>query len=282
MRHIKNSEVAQEYSWEDDAWTIPRREGGIHPAFVPDRAAPRRDEQPIGPTFVLRNDFGSGSSEASRFTIRDDSFSSIIHRAIFKRIFDVLASIVLAIALGPVMIVIAVLIRLESRGPVLFQQERAGFRGGIFRIIKFRTMISDAENRFHALEAFNESTGGVLFKMKVDPRVTRLGRLLRRTSLDELPQLLNVLRGEMSLVGPRPLQLRDCALLKASDAEGYQKRLQARPGLTGLWQVSGRNEVGFEQMIHLDSRYIDRWSIWMELRIVVKTIWVVLTCKGAY
>jgi lipopolysaccharide/colanic/teichoic acid biosynthesis glycosyltransferase len=180
------------------------------------------------------------------------------------------------------MIVIAVLIPLESRGPVLFRQERAGFRGRTFRIYKFRTMISDAEHRFHALEAFNESTSGVLFKVKVDPRATRFGRLLRRTSLDELPQLLNVLRGEMSLVGPRPLQLRDCALLKASDAEGYQKRLQVQPGLTGLWQISGRSEVSFEQMIHLDSRYIDRWSFWMDLRIVLKTIWVVLTCKGAY
>ena len=118
--------------------------------------------------------------------------------------------------------------------------------------------------------------------MKDDPRVTRLGRFLRRTSLDELPQLFNVLRGEMSLVGPRPLQLRDCHLLREIDAEGYAKRLRVLPGVTGLWQVSGRSEVGFRTMMRLDTDYINRWSLWMDCRIIWQTIGVVVLSKGAY
>jgi lipopolysaccharide/colanic/teichoic acid biosynthesis glycosyltransferase len=199
-----------------------------------------------------------------------------------KRIIDCVGATVALLLLFPVMLLIAVLIRLDSRGPILFRQERIGRGGRTFWIFKFRTMIADAEDRLPDLEPHNESAGGVLFKMRRDPRITLLGSLLRRTSLDELPQLFNVLRGEMSLVGPRPLQLRDCTLLQRSDPAGYHKRHQVLPGITGLWQVSGRSDLDFERMLNLDHRYIDDSSLVMDLWIIVQTIKVLLTCKGAY
>ena len=199
-----------------------------------------------------------------------------------KRAIDYVGTALGLILLGPLMLLIAVLIRLDSRGPVLFRQERAGLNGRNFRVFKYRTMSLDAEQRLKDLEAHNESAGGVLFKMRDDPRVTRLGKFLRRTSLDELPQLFNVLRGEMSLVGPRPLQIRDCNLLREVDAEGYARRLRVLPGVTGLWQVSGRSEVGFRTMMRLDTDYIERWSLWMDCRIIWQTVIVVLLGKGAY
>jgi lipopolysaccharide/colanic/teichoic acid biosynthesis glycosyltransferase len=143
-------------------------------------------------------------------------------------------------------------------------------------------MTLDAENRLPELESHNESAGGVLFKIGRDPRITSFGRLLRRTSLDELPQLFNVLRGEMSLVGPRPLQFRDCALLALHDPARYHKRHRVLPGITGLWQVSGRSDVGFARMLELDAKYIDESSLRLDLQIMLQTIGVLLTCKGAY
>jgi lipopolysaccharide/colanic/teichoic acid biosynthesis glycosyltransferase len=206
----------------------------------------------------------------------------IVRGVRIKRIIDRVGAAVALLVFSPVMMLIAVLIRLDSRGPVLFRQERVGRGGRTFWILKFRTMTVDAEDRLSELEARNESAGGVLFKMRRDPRITPLGRLLRRTSLDELPRLFNVLRGEMSLVGPRPLQLRDCALLRRSDPAGYHKRHQVLPGITGLWQVSGRSDLGFAQMLDLDTRYIEVASLRMDLRIIAQTIKVLLTCKGAY
>ncbi|MHC5539904.1 sugar transferase, partial [Singulisphaera rosea] len=147
-----------------------------------------------------------------------------------KRIFDYAAAAVSLMLISPVFVLLMVLIRLDSRGPIFFRQQRLGLGGRPFWVLKFRTMVTDAEARLAELEAKNESNGGVLFKMKRDPRVTRLGRILRRTSLDELPQLINVLKGEMSLVGPRPLQLRDCALLEEFDSEGFAQRLKVLPG----------------------------------------------------
>ena len=185
------------------------------------------------------------------------------------------------ILLSPLLLTIAVLIRLDSRGPILFRQQRLGRHGRCFKVNKFRTMVADAEARLAALEASNETDGGVLFKIRRDPRITPLGRFLRRTSLDELPQLINVLRGEMSLVGPRPLPLRDCVLLQQADPEGYARRQRVRPGITGLWQVGGRSDAGHDRMVKLDIEYVEQCSLALDLQILARTVGVVLSCRGA-
>ena len=199
-----------------------------------------------------------------------------------KRFVDLIGALIGLTLLTPVILIIAVLIRLEARGPILFQQFRRGYRGQLFRVLKFRTMGVDAEQRLDALEESNESAGGVLFKLRDDPRVTRLGRFLRRYSLDELPQLINVLCGEMSLVGPRPLQLRDSDKLLALDPKAYAQRLQVMPGLTGPWQVGGRSEVDYQRMVELDIDYVENWSLGRDVRIIAKTFFVVLLRRGAY
>lgn len=183
---------------------------------------------------------------------------------------------------SPLMLGIALLICLDSEGPVLFRQARLGRNGKPFSVCKFRTMEVNAEKRLKELEQLNESQGGVLFKMRSDPRVTRIGKILRSTSLDELPQLFNVLQGHMSLVGPRPLQLRDCDLAIKTNRDTFARRLAVMPGVTGLWQVSGRSEIAFDDMLRLDIYYVEQWSLWMDLRIILQTILVVLTSKGAY
>ena len=149
-------------------------------------------------------------------------------------------------------------------------------------MLKFRTMTADAEQRLVDLESSNESNGGVLFKLRQDPRVTRVGFFLRRFSLDELPQLLNILRGDMSLVGPRPLQIRDSELLLALDPEGYERRLKVLPGVTGPWQVGGRSNLSYERMVQLDVEYVENWSLARDLSIICKTFAVVLFRVGAY
>jgi lipopolysaccharide/colanic/teichoic acid biosynthesis glycosyltransferase len=199
-----------------------------------------------------------------------------------KRAADLAGALVGLILLAPVLLLIAVLIRLEGRGPIFFRQSRRGYRGKLFRVIKFRTMCTDAEQRLGTLEESNESAGGVLFKLRHDPRVTRLGRFLRRYSLDELPQLINILCGEMSLVGPRPLQLRDSDKLLALDPKTYARRLEVMPGLTGPWQVSGRSELCYERMVELDVDYVENWSNALDLKIIGKTFVVVLLRRGAY
>jgi len=199
-----------------------------------------------------------------------------------KRSMDVAGALVGLLLLAPVMLAISLLIRLDSPGPVLFRQLRRGYRGRLFWVLKFRTMVVDAEQRLKDLEKTNESSGGVLFKLRDDPRITPLGRFLRRSSLDELPQLINVLRGEMSLVGPRPLQLRDSDKLQALDPEGYACRLMVMPGLTGPWQVGGRSEVDYSHMVKLDRDYAQNWSLIGDLWIIMRTFVVVLLGRGAY
>ena len=199
-----------------------------------------------------------------------------------KRAVDLIGALVGLTLLTPVILLIALLIRLEGRGPILFRQLRRGYRGRLFRVIKFRTMSVDAEQRLVALEESNESAGGVLFKLRHDPRVTRLGQFLRRYSLDELPQLINILCGEMSLVGPRPLQLRDSDKLMVLDPRAYARRLEVMPGLTGPWQVGGRSEVDYQRMVELDVDYAENWSIGRDLWIIGKTFFVVLLRRGAY
>jgi lipopolysaccharide/colanic/teichoic acid biosynthesis glycosyltransferase len=203
-------------------------------------------------------------------------------RLLIKRVIDWVGASVGLILLTPVMLLIALLVRLDSPGPVLFRQLRRGRRGRLFRVLKFRTMMEGAEQYLPDLEHSNESAGGVLFKLRDDPRVTSLGWFLRRYSLDELPQLINVWWGEMSLVGPRPLQLRDSDRLLASNPDGYARRLEVTPGLTGPWQVGGRSEVDYEGMLDLDLDYVENWSLGQDLFIICKTFLVVLRPRGAY
>ncbi len=193
-----------------------------------------------------------------------------------KRLVDLLAgSMLLAVCAVPGLI-IALLIKLESRGPVLYVQERIGLHGRRFRMLKFRSMVVDAEGRRTDLHALNEMDGPV-FKMRADPRVTAIGWFLRRTSLDELPQLLNVLRGHMALVGPRPPLPEEVAHYR----RWQRRRLSMKPGITCLWQVSGRNQVDFEEWMRLDLKYIDSWSLWLDLKILLRTIPAVLLGRGA-
>jgi exopolysaccharide biosynthesis polyprenyl glycosylphosphotransferase len=196
-----------------------------------------------------------------------------------KRCFDLCCAIVLLVFLSPVMVAIAILIRLDSPGPIFFRQKRVGLHSKSFQIWKFRTMVNDAEKLQASLEAKNEIKDGVLFKMKNDPRITKLGKFLRLYSLDELPQIFNVLFGEMSLVGPRPLPIRD--------VDKFQRkhfiRQEVLPGITGLWQVSGRSDIeNFEEGVKLDLFYIENWSLWLDLKILISTIRVVLQKSGAY
>ena len=198
-----------------------------------------------------------------------------------KRSVDLLTSGVGLVLVAPILLIVAALVRLESKGPIVFRQQRMGLGGKVFTCLKFRTMVPDAEARLKELEKSNESVGGVLFKIKDDPRITRLGRFLRKSSLDELPQLWNVLRGEMSLVGPRPLQLRDSEKLARLDYDGYMQRLSVLPGITGPWQVGGRSEADSTSMLKLDLDYVNRWSIASDISILRKTVGVVLVGKGA-
>jgi exopolysaccharide biosynthesis polyprenyl glycosylphosphotransferase len=194
-----------------------------------------------------------------------------------KRGFDLLASILLLLVLSPLLVLIVLAVRLTSRGPILFHSMRPGIGQRPFACLKFRTMYWDAEHRQQGLEDLNEADGA-LFKIRNDPRTTPVGRLLRRFSLDELPQLVNVLRGEMSLVGPRPLPQRDYELLE----DWHRKRYLVLPGITGLWQVSGRSELDFDDLVHLDFLYLERWSLALDLTILLKTVPAVLMQRGAY
>jgi exopolysaccharide biosynthesis polyprenyl glycosylphosphotransferase len=194
-----------------------------------------------------------------------------------KRTFDIVGATLLLVALSPLLAVISLAVRVSSRGPVLFHSMRRGIGQRPFACLKFRTMHTDAEERQAELEELNEASGA-LFKIREDPRLTPVGRLLRRFSLDELPQLVNVVRGEMSLVGPRPLPERDYAMLE----EWHRKRYLVLPGITGLWQVSGRSELDFDELVNLDFIYLERWSLALDLTILLKTIPAVFSRRGAY
>jgi exopolysaccharide biosynthesis polyprenyl glycosylphosphotransferase len=199
------------------------------------------------------------------------------YRLIVKRIVDVLGSAAAIVALAPLFIVLAIAIKATSRGPVFFVHERFGLNKRRFRLYKFRTMVAGAEALQAKLEEQNEARGPV-FKIRRDPRVTTLGRFLRRTSLDELPQLWNVLRGDMSLVGPRPLPDRD--VLRFSEA-WLMRRFSVLPGLTGLWQISGRSDLPFDDWMRLDLEYIDKWSLRLDARILLRTLPAVIGGRGA-
>ncbi|OGR31444.1 MAG: hypothetical protein A2139_05635 [Desulfobacca sp. RBG_16_60_12] len=198
-----------------------------------------------------------------------------------KRAFDFLASLLLLVVLSPLFLLIAGLIKLTSPGgPVFFVQDRIGFRKRRIKVIKFRTMVPGAEQTITALENLNEASGPV-FKIRNDPRVTSLGRFLRKTSIDELPQLLNVLKGDMSLVGPRPLPLRDYA---GFSQDWHRRRFSVKPGITCLWQIYGRDALSlpFEKWMQMDMDYIDHWTLWLDFKILARTIPAVIRGRGAY
>jgi exopolysaccharide biosynthesis polyprenyl glycosylphosphotransferase len=194
-----------------------------------------------------------------------------------KRALDVAVSLGGLVLLSPLFLAVAVAIRLGSPGPILFRQKRVGADGRVFLCYMFRSMYEGAERRQAELEPFNEAEGPV-FKIKDDPRVTPAGRLLRRWSVDELPQLVNVLKGEMSLVGPRPLPVRDFYLME----EAHKRRLEAVPGMTGYWQISGRSNLSFEEMVRLDLYYIENWSLSFDVKIILRTLGAVVRREGAY
>jgi exopolysaccharide biosynthesis polyprenyl glycosylphosphotransferase len=196
---------------------------------------------------------------------------------VVKRGFDLLVSAIVAVVGLPIWLLIALAIKLESRGPVLYRDRRVGLNEREFDMLKFRTMRADAEALQSQLEKENEAEGA-LFKIRDDPRVTGVGRFLRRFSLDEIPQVLHVLRGEMSLVGPRPLPVRDYELLEP----WHRKRYLVLPGMTGLWQIAGRSSLGFDDLVRLDFYYLEHWSIWLDISILLKTLPAVIAARGAY
>jgi exopolysaccharide biosynthesis polyprenyl glycosylphosphotransferase len=221
-----------------------------------------------------------------RTTIRPTAGLTLLHvdhpqlsgpRQVMKDLVDRVAAGVALLLLSPLMLVLAICVRLSDRGPALFKQTRVGKNGRSFKIYKFRTMVVDAERRLAELREMNEFDG-VLFKMRRDPRVTPVGARLRKWSLDELPQLFNVLLGEMSLVGPRPPLPDEAALY----ADHVRRRLVVKPGLTGLWQVSGRSDLTWEESVRLDLRYVENWSLALDLQILWKTVFVLIRGRGAY
>src|SRR4051794_11037281 len=223
---------------------------------------------------VQRAEFVPGGT-VPLFELRPPVFEGFDY--VLKRSFDFVGSVLLIVLLSPVLLAIAVGVRLSSRGPVLYRSIRPGIGGEPFACFKFRTMYDDADQRQADLESLNEASGA-LFKMRNDPRLTPVGRFLRRFSLDELPQLFNVVRGQMSLVGPRPLPERDFDRLQ----DWHKKRYLVLPGITGLWQISGRSDLDFDDLVRLDFLYLERWSVGLDLSILLKTIPAVLGRHGAY
>jgi exopolysaccharide biosynthesis polyprenyl glycosylphosphotransferase len=223
---------------------------------------------------VQRAEFVPGGT-VPLFELRPPVFAGFDY--VLKRSFDFVAATLLTLVLLPVMAVIAAAVAISSRGPVLYRSVRPGIGGEPFHCFKFRTMRNDADQMQADLESLNEASGP-LFKMRDDPRMTPVGRFLRRFSLDELPQLFNVLSGQMSLVGPRPLPQRDYDKLE----DWHKKRYLVLPGITGLWQISGRSDLDFDDLVRLDFLYLERWSIGLDLSILLKTIPAVMQRRGAY
>jgi exopolysaccharide biosynthesis polyprenyl glycosylphosphotransferase len=232
---------------------------------------------------VLTSIFDLKTARASHDEL--DGASLIAHHSGFaegwpvvvKRAIDIAVSLTLLILCAPILLLTAVAVKLTSDGPVFFTQRRLGLNKRPFNIYKFRTMIPNAEQKIHELEHLNEVSGPV-FKIKADPRITAIGRILRKTSIDELPQLFNVLEGEMSLVGPRPLPIRD---YEGFNEDWQRRRFSVRPGITCLWQIKGRNSIPFEKWMQLDLQYIDGWSLWLDFEILARTIPAVLRGSGA-
>lgn len=188
---------------------------------------------------------------------------------ILKRVIDITASVCGIVLLSPVLVVVSIAIKIESKGPIIFSQERVGQYGKKFKMYKFRSMVQDAEELLHKLKDKNEMSGP-MFKMKDDPRITRIGKFIRKTSIDEIPQLFNVLKGDMSLVGPRPNLQKEVMRF----TEFQKQKLLAKPGLTCYWQVMGRNNIDFEEWMKLDVKYIEERNTWIDIKLIFKTFFV--------
>ena len=234
-------------------------------------------------THFLSNLFDLHVARASAKRVDYDSLVTLHAGAmrgwplVVKRLIDITISALCIILLAPVFIATAILIKLTSTGDIFFVQKRVGLNKRLISVHKFRTMVKDAEAKLAQIEHLNEVSGPV-FKIKNDPRITPLGRFLRKTSIDELPQLFDVLKGDMSLVGPRPLPVRD---YRGFDKDWQRRRFSIRPGITCLWQICGRSSVSFERWMELDMEYIDQWSVWLDLQILIRTIPAVLKGTGA-
>jgi exopolysaccharide biosynthesis polyprenyl glycosylphosphotransferase len=252
------SDGIRDLSWRLDALGLDLL---VSPGVV-DVAGPRLTMWPVAGLPLIRVDRPQYSG-AKRFQ---------------KRAFDICFATFVLIASLPLMVLVAAAIKLTSRGPVFYSSERIGLDGKPFSILKFRSMVADADARLETLTAFNDSDGGVLFKMRCDPRVTRVGRIIRHFSIDELPQFVNVLMRQMSVVGPRPPLRREVDMYD----DHIRRRLLVRPGITGLWQVSGRSDLSWEDSVRLDLSYVENWSMLNDLLIVVKTLRVVVNGAGAY
>jgi lipopolysaccharide/colanic/teichoic acid biosynthesis glycosyltransferase len=225
---------------------------------------------------ALRQSFLQGEAEVAKPHWLQDPLAARPVAAALRRVCDVALAALLLAALWPVIAACMALVRLTSRGPALFRQRRIGYQCATFSMFKLRTMVEGAQRLEDRL---SEASGGTFLKLAHDPRTTRVGRLLRKYSLDELPQLLNVLRGDMSLVGPRPLLLSD---FQKFPKQEQMRRFSVRPGLTGLWQVSGRSATTDAERIQLDLEYVERWSPWLDLTILARTLPAVLRAKGAH
>ncbi len=240
-----------------------------HRRGVKVRVAPRTTE-----LLVERGEYVPGQA-VPLFEVRPPIFAG--GDWVLKRSFDVVVSLLVALVGLPLWLAIAAAIKVDSPGPVLYADPRVGLGEKRFRMLKFRTMVASAASEQPTLEGANEASGA-LFKIRDDPRVTRVGRLLRRCSLDEVPNVINVLRGEMSLVGPRPLPVRDYALLD----DWHRRRSNVLPGMTGLWQIAGRSNLPFDDLVRLDFYYLENWSLWLDITILIKTVPAVLARRGAY
>jgi exopolysaccharide biosynthesis polyprenyl glycosylphosphotransferase len=250
--------------------------------FEASRIATLCEEQGIT-THVLPNLFESKLARSKTEALDYDSLITLprgvpegwtLH---VKRLMDIVISLAGIICFAPVFLIVGALIRLTSPGPAYFVQKRLGLNKRLISVYKFRTMVLGAEQQQVDLEHLNEVAGPV-FKIKNDPRVTSVGKFLRKTSIDELPQLFNVLRGDMSLVGPRPLPLRD---YRGFEQDWQRRRFSIRPGITCLWQITGRSSIHFDRWMELDMEYIDRWSVWLDLQILIRTVPAVLRGSGA-
>jgi exopolysaccharide biosynthesis polyprenyl glycosylphosphotransferase len=240
-----------------------------HRRGVKVRVAPRTTE-----LLIERGEYVPGQG-VPLFELRPPIFAGTDF--VTKRVFDLFVGALIVVVGLPVWALIAIAVKLSSRGPVFYADPRIGLGEVEFRMLKFRTMVEGADRQKAALERVNEA-GAVLFKIRDDPRITRVGRMLRRLSLDEVPNVINVLRGEMSLVGPRPLPIRDYERLEP----WHRRRYLVLPGMTGLWQVAGRSDLTFDDLVRLDFYYIENWSIWLDVSILFKTPFVVLGRRGAY
>ncbi len=237
---------------------------GIDCKIIPDLLELRRGE------IIIDGFFGLPTFSIKSLSLHGTNY-------ILKRSFDILLSVVIMLLFLVPFAIIAILIKTDSSGPVFFTQDRIGFRGSKFKLFKFRTMVTDADSHIDKLKHLSDRSGPV-FKMKNDPRVTRVGKVLRSFSLDEIPQILNVIRGDMSMVGPRPQVLWEAAHYD----EHAKKRLRIKPGITGLWQVSGRAALSYEEMINLDIFYLENWSLGLDLKILLRTLPAIFEKEGAY